>query len=157
MVSEVINIENARLMFRNFSGKESKFNAKGNRNFCVVLDPVLADKLRSDGWSVRCLEPRDPSEEPTYYMQVNVKFGNIPPRILTIAGNVRTELNENTVGGLDFASITSCDLVIRPYNWEVNGNTGVKAYVKSMYVNLELDPFEAKYIQQAQEEEVPFN
>lgn len=146
MVQDVITIENAKLIFRNFSGKESKFNAAGSRNFCVVLDSDLAERLAADGWNIRVLEPRDPDEGPTPYMQVSVKFGNIPPRIVTVANGVRTELNENTVGGLDFADIISCDLVIRPYNWEVNGNTGVKAYVKSMYVNLEVDPFEEKYM-----------
>jgi hypothetical protein len=154
MVNDVIVIENAKLIFRNFAGKESKFNAAGNRNFCVVLDPELADKLKADGWNIRELQPREEGEAPQPYMQVSVKFGNIPPKITTVANGIMTELTEATVGGLDFADIISCDLVIRPYNWEVNGNTGVKAYVKSLYVNLEVDPFEAKYM--AGPNEVPF-
>lgn len=154
MVQDVINIEGAKLIFRNFSGKESKFNAAGNRNFCVLLDHDLANRLRGDGWNIRTLQPRDPEEEPQDYMQVSVKFGNIPPRIVTIANGVKTELTESTVGGLDFADIINCDVVIRPYNWEVNGSKGVKAYVKSMYVNLEVDAFEAKYMNGP---EIPFN
>lgn len=146
MVQDVINIEGAKLIFRNFSGKESKFNAAGNRNFCVLLDHELAEKLHKDGWNIRLLQPRDPDDTLQEYMQVSVKFGNIPPKIITIANGVKTELTEATVGGLDFADIKNCDLVIRPYNWEVNGSTGVKAYVKSMYVNLEVDAFESKYM-----------
>ena len=41
--------------------------------------------------------------------------------------------------------------MIRPYNWEVNGRTGIKAYVKTLYAEIEDDPFEKKY-----ETEEPF-
>ena len=37
-------IENAKIIFCNFSGKETKFNREGNRNFCVIIDN--ADKAR---------------------------------------------------------------------------------------------------------------
>lgn len=71
-----IVVENARLIFKNFAGEESKFNRAGNRNFCVILDGDSAEDLRQMGWNVKALRPREDEDEPTYYLQVTVAFGN---------------------------------------------------------------------------------
>lgn len=145
MVKNNIVIENAQIGFRNFSGNAGKFNPAGRRNFCVFLDNELGKVLESDGWNVRWLQPKDEAEEPKPYLQVAVSYDNIPPKIVLVTKKGKTILDETAVNILDWAEIASVDIIIRPYNWEVSGKGGVKAYVKSMYVTIVEDEFESKY------------
>lgn len=141
-----ISIENARILFRNFSGKATQYNAEGDRNFCVILENrELVQQMTEDGWNVRYLKPRDPDEEPQPYVQVKVSYKNRPPKVVLVTSRGMTNLDEDTVGVLDWAEISNVDLVINPYQWSIGGRTGVKGYVKAIYVTIVEDDFAAKY------------
>jgi hypothetical protein len=141
-------MEGVRIIFRNFSGKEGQYNREGDRNFSVLLDEKTADMMAADGWNVKMLKPRDDDGEetaPQAYLPVAVNFRGRPPRIVMITSRNRTTLDESQVETLDWVDILNVDLIVRPYEWTVNGKSGIKAYLQSMYITIEEDPLEAKY------------
>lgn len=138
-------VEDARIIFRNFSGEESRYNKAGDRNFALILDPDIAEVLAKDGWNVKALPSREEDEPDTAYIQISVSFKNRPPRITMITSTGRTLLDESTVGTLDWADILTVDLIARGYEWDVNGKQGIKAYLQTMFVTINEDALERKY------------
>ena len=157
-----LTLEDARIIFRNFEGKQTKFNNAGNRNFCVVIeDEEKALALIDDGWNVKKFRPRDDDDEPAYYIQVSVSFEHSPPAVYLITGNKRTVLDAETIKILDHAEYRTADLIIRPYCWDVGDKSGVKAYLKTMYVKVEEDELAKKYAEfedceSVDDEDLPF-
>ena len=136
---ENIKIENARIVFRNLYGKPDKFNSLGGkRSFSVVIeDPEFANELKREGWNIKQFnQSPDSDEEPAHFISVKVSYNNIPPHIYLCTSKNKTLLNEDTVGQLDYAEISNVDIVITPYQYEMNGRSGISAYVKTMYVTI---------------------
>jgi hypothetical protein len=142
-----VMMEGVRIIFRNFAGKEGQYNREGDRNFAVLLDETVANAMTEDGWNIKWLKPREDDEDDTRqaYLPVSVNFKGRPPRIVLITSRGRTNLDEDTVETLDWVDILNVDLIVRPYEWTVNGKSGIKAYLQSIYVTIEEDPLEIKY------------
>lgn len=140
-------MEDVRLIFMNFEGKEGPYNRKGDKSFCVLLEEPVAQKMAEDGWNVKALRSREEGDPPQPYIQVAVGFKIRPPRMVMIGGisGRRTELDEESCEVLDWVDIITADLILRPYNWEVNGKMGIKAYLQTIFLTIEEDPLVLKY------------
>lgn len=150
-------IDNARIIFKNFTGKDDKFGREGDRSFSIVIeDDALAEQLANDGWNVKPLTPRDPDEKVNHFIKVKISFKVRPPKIWLLTNHKRTLLNEDTIATLQYARIENADVVVSPWRWEVNGKTGIAAYLETLYVKIEDDPFADKYADYESSDEVPF-
>lgn len=141
-------IEDAHILpgqFRNFTGREGQYNREGDRNFSLLLDPQTATAMKEDGWNVKQLKPRDGAEEGDFYITVSVGFKNRPPLLVLISSKGRINLSQHECDLLDWVDIKKADVIIRPYRWDVNGKSGIKAYVKSLFITMEEDYLELKY------------
>ena len=153
----VVQIDEARIIYRNFAGAPSKFNREGDRNFAVVIDDQdIAEALTEKGWNVKIKPPREEGDEPFMFLPVKVKFNDRGPKVYlqnSLGGRNRVTLDEDTVGILDNVDIINVDLDIRPYDWDVQGKTGRTAYLQSICVTQEVDRFLDRYAEQESPEE----
>ena len=148
----ILQIDEARIIYRNFSGLASKFNREGDRNFAVLIpDEEMADALVKEGWNVKIKPPREDGESPFMYLPVKVKFNDRGPNVYLKTGGSLNRLTESNIRCLDKIDILSVDLDIRPYDWEVNGKVGRTAYLQSIRVTQQIDRFAERYA----EEEYP--
>ena len=150
----ILQIDDARIIYRNFSGVGSKFNREGDRNFAVYIpDEDIANELKERGWNVKIKPPREDGDDPFMFLPVKIKFNDRGPSVYLVTGNKKTPLNENTVSCLDDIDILSVDLDIRPYDWEVNNKTGRTAYLQSIWVTQEVDRFASRMMDDEYPEE----
>ena len=151
----ILQIDDARIIFRNFSGRPDKYNREGDRNFALIIpNQDIADALMNDtneygvSWKVKIKEPREEGDAPFMYLPVNVKFNDRGPKVVLISGNNQTPLDEDTVSILDDINISCVDMDIRPYDGESTYGPFRSAYLQTMYVTQEIDRLGRKYSQE---------
>lgn len=153
-VNYMVDVEDAEIWMRtrNLRGEANKFGSR-TMNFDIWLDdcPEVDDMIR-DGWGVKEYVPKSDEYEPRKHINIVCSFrdkdGNAlrrQPKIIMITNGKQTELNEETCNMFDDVEIVHADLTFRPYNWDVNGKQGVKAYLDTIYFEIEEGGFAAKY------------
>lgn len=144
-----ITLEDTSLILKNFEGRATEYNQEGNRNFGVLLTPEQAEAAEADGWRVRYLKPRDEDGEPQPWIKCNVAWRRrngapvrFPPRIVLITEQGKRSVEEDTAKILDWADIEKVDITMNPYQ---NSEGIANGYLRTLYVTLRPDNFEAKY------------
>ena len=142
----ILQIDEARIIFRNFEGKGSKFNREGDRNFAVVIDDEdIKEALVREGWNVKIKPPREEDDIPFMYLPVKVKFNDYGPNVYLKSGTNVVRLDEESVSCLDDVDIVSVDMDLRPYDWSVNGSEGRTAYLQAIHVTQRVDRFASRF------------
>ena len=149
---DILQIDEARIVYRNLSGRGDNYNREGDRNFAVLIpNEDIARELLDRGWNVKIKPPREEGDEPFIFLPVKVKFNDRGPNVYLRTGRVQNRLDEESVCCLDNIDIVSVDLDIRPFDWDVNGKTGRTAYLQSMRVTQNID----RFAERMAEEEFP--
>jgi hypothetical protein len=146
--NDTVVLEDVEIRFRNFAGREGMYNTAGDRNFAVLLPKHIADEMARDGWNVKLLKARDEDEEDQPYISVKVNFKSRRPPLIKMISDTTgrtTVLDEDSVDILDFVDVKNVDLIINPYEWNVGGKGGVKAYLQDLYITIYENPLEVKY------------
>lgn len=148
----ILEIDDARIIFRNFTGRADKYNREGDRNFALIIPSQdIAEALMNDknefgvGWNVKIKDPREEGDAPFMYLPVKIKFSDRGPNVKLLSGRNVTPLDEDSISLLDDIDISSVDLNIRPYDGEGTYGPFRSAYLQSMYVVQEFDRLDRKY------------
>lgn len=162
----ILQIDDARICFRNFRGEGSMYNNEGDRNFAVVIpNEEIADALKNDvnkfgvGWNVKIKAPREEGDAPFMYLPVKVRYTDrSAPAIYLTSGKNKVKLTEETIGMLDDIELARVDLDIRPYDSESRFGQHRTAYLKALYAVQNVDRFADRFAEEEspEEDEIPF-
>lgn len=163
LINGNLNVENAAMIYKNFTGKPTFVNPQGGkRTFSLALNKDFGQRLSDMGWNVKVKEVRDQLEEgektktvswqdyeTTYstvfdhaliYTEIVVnEDSEYPPKIYKVS-----EFNgEKTMAlippeqwyRLDESELINVDVAIHPYTHgrSVMNPNAKKGYLKSMY------------------------
>lgn len=125
---EILDCTIGRGVWRNFVGQN------GDYGFTVFLPESLYNDMAEEGWYVKHKE-KYAGDQREFSLDVSFRFDKYPPKITVITNDGATMImSEDNISLLQTADFERVDLVVRPYNWQKDGNSGVSAKVETMTV-----------------------
>ena len=145
---ERLILEESKIIFKNFRGEKGMYNEAGVRTFSVVIDDLeLAKNCLAEGWALKPLKNEE-GDVDAYHLPVKINYdARQPPRIYKVSSSTKGQLllDERTVEMLDYLPIEFADVIVNPYEWEVRGESGIKAYCQTMYIVIEENELDLKW------------
>ena len=147
-----LQLEGVTVIFKNFRGEKGTYNEAGVRTFSIVIpDLEYAADLIEQGWALKPLKNEE-GDIDSYHLPVKINYDSRqPPRIykISMVNNAQLPLDVKTIDMLDYLPIDYVDIIVNPYLWDVQGETGVKAYCQTMYVVIEENALDIKWANMA--------
>ena len=147
-----LEIDDAEIIWPNFSGRTSQYNPKGDKEFTLKIPTQeIADALINDvnedgvGWNVKIKPPREEGDTPFMHMNVKVSFNARGPEVVLITDGRQVQLDEESIGCLDNIDIERVDMNIRSYDDVFAGRPFRSAYLDRLYVVQKIDRFIERY------------
>lgn len=166
LINGNLNVEQAGMIYKNFTGKPTKVNpAGGKRTFSLVLTKELGERLDGMGWNVKVKEVRDQLQEGEFtrtvswsdyidnyqsefdhalvYTEIVVnEHSEYPPKIYKISefnGEKSMALTPpDQWYRLDENELVNVDIVVHPYTHgrSIANPDAKKGYLKTMYATM---------------------
>lgn len=113
-------LKNVKIGYRNFSGRPSRYNLEGNRNFFVIITEKQMEELKSIGCSVKVFRNKDGGE--IYGLMIRVlgpsnkllsSFPSLKPDItVKIKGQKDVPIDLDKINVMDSLTIYGANLTI---------------------------------------------
>lgn len=141
----ILQVDGARITFKNFAGRAERYNREGDRSFALIIpNEEIANELIADGWNVKIKPPRMEGDAPFMYMNIKVKYGRGDIDAYLISGDRRIQLDSESIGCLDTMNLASVDLDIRPWD-HPSGEYARSAYLQSIEATQAINRFDARW------------
>ena len=138
-----LEIVGGQMKYANFSGKPSKFNADGKRNFELLLPEDAAYTLADAGWRIRkngydeklgkrrTGDVNDKLDDPEFRLKVNVNLDSTnPPKMFKKTSKQLVPLDSSTCGSLDYTDVSDIFVEINGYDSAHDGH--YSGYLKTI-------------------------
>lgn len=146
-------LNNVALKRKNFAGRITDLNDRGNRECLVVLNAdnahdlgfedvtEMVNELKSDNWAIKRFNATDENPEPDAYIPARVVFyererSNI---FLKIDNGAAQLLTEDTVGLVDEVKVLNCNAILKKHYYDSHGRQGYNVRIQSMEIIAEDD------------------
>jgi len=132
-------LKNCRTVFENFSGRKTRYNKEGDRNFCVRIDdPAIAQELMNDGFYISKLNKLDEDSPDEWKLKISIGYKPTQnndvspkdPKIKEIIGGTPVELTRHSINALDDMRIEKAIVEFNKWNYDKTDPTKFSAWLQ---------------------------